>query len=109
MERTVDLGAYLKSLCRDIAAFQEMRTPNVRLTCEAASVHVGFETATSVGVVVNELVSNSYEHAFSGKGGNIAVTLDPPKKGCALLAIRDDGMGLLKPISGSTGLGLANE
>jgi two-component sensor histidine kinase/putative methionine-R-sulfoxide reductase with GAF domain len=106
LDQRVDLGAYLSSLCADIAAFQDHHAQQVNLTCQVAEVRVDLDLATTLGVVVNELVSNAFEHAFRQNSGTIILVLEAPEDHRTRLTISDDGVGLLEPIEGSTGLGL---
>jgi two-component sensor histidine kinase len=51
-------------------------------------------------LIVNELISNSLKHAFSGrKQGKIRVGLWPEKNGKYKLVVRDDGVGLPKGLN----------
>jgi two-component sensor histidine kinase len=63
---------------------------------------------TALGIVVAEVVTNSYDHAFpAGKGGSIIVTVRHGAGGIATMTIRDDGTGFLaKDESKRHGLGL---
>ena len=48
-----------------------------------------------VGLIINELLSNAIEHAFSeGKDGKIEVDLTAPDSGRVNLRVSDDGVGL---------------
>jgi two-component sensor histidine kinase len=64
---------------------------------------------TALGLVVAELVTNAYDHAFPGGEGaiNVAVRRDADDPGTATLTVRDTGAGF-KPQAGSKrhGLGL---
>jgi two-component sensor histidine kinase/putative methionine-R-sulfoxide reductase with GAF domain len=106
--RTVDLGAYLGSLCADIAAVQDRHARQVDLSCQIveAGVWVDLDLATTLGIAVNELVCNAFEHAFRERGGTIILVLEAPEGDRIRLTISDDGAGLLEPIEGTTGLGL---
>lgn len=94
MNRSIDFGEYLKSLCVSLQDLQRGQHPNVRLHCLADKIVLDLDTVTALGIVAAELVSNAYLHAFTTGTGTIAVTLrQDPKGGSVTLSIVDDGVG----------------
>jgi two-component sensor histidine kinase len=95
LSRTIDLGTYVKTLCSILPDIQITQNLNVRLTCEVESVTLDLDKVTSLGMIVAELVTNSYGHAFpNGKGGTIAVSLLHSKRDdTATLIVKDSGIG----------------
>ncbi len=55
-------------------------------------ITLGIKDSISLGLIVNEAVSNAIEHAYSAGIGRIDVTLQNHGKGC-ILTIKDDGIG----------------
>lgn len=108
LERTVDLGAYLDSLCASLPSLQERDIGEIKLTCTVETLPVDLDTVTALGMVVAELVSNSYAHAFPDLRGTISVTLTRSgPTGGAMLIVADDGAGFAeKPGSKRHGVGL---
>lgn len=93
MTRTMDFGVYVKSLCLNLAEVQAA-PEGVSLRCEAGRVVLDLDVITALGIVVAELVTNSYDHAFPGKKGTITVTLSyATGSPLATLTIADDGVG----------------
>jgi two-component sensor histidine kinase len=75
MTRTTDFGGYLKSLCLNLAEIQSGEPGGgVTLTCESDALMLDLDVVTALGIVVAELVTNSYDHAFPGGAGAIAVS-----------------------------------
>ncbi len=108
MTRTIDFGSYVKALCLNLAEIQGASDGMVRLTCDAESVVLDLDTVTALGIVVAEVVTNSYDHAFpDGKGGSISVSLHCAGGDIATMTISDSGTGFL-PKAGNKrhGLGL---
>ena len=61
--------------------------------------------ATTLGIVVSELVTNAVKHAFApGLGGQIWIRFIKSDAGVPELRVEDDGRGL--PEGGATGTGL---
>jgi two-component sensor histidine kinase len=108
MSRTIDLGEYLKALCGSLPGLQNQQNSQIELTCVTDAVHTDLNTVTAMGMVVAELISNSYEHAFTEVGGSIAVSLRQPEVGSgAVLTVRDNGSGFIEqPGSKRHGVGL---
>jgi two-component sensor histidine kinase len=95
MTRDIDFGAYLKTLCASLPDLEVGQTDKVDLTCTADAMMLSLNKVSTLGMVVAELVTNSYSHAFPrGRNGTIAVSLfGPQPNGRATLTIQDDGIG----------------
>ncbi len=103
---TIDFAAYLQSLCTNLANFQEKGEFPVILTCEATPIALGLDLVTALGIVVTEVTSNAYLHAFKSKAGTIKISL-VQEAGLNVLTITDDGVGfVLKEGSKRHGIGL---
>jgi two-component sensor histidine kinase len=96
MGRSIDLGAYLTSLCDSMPSLQTSITPDIKLICSSETLLVNIDTVTAIGMVVAELVSNSYEHAFADGVGTINVTLHHSGSDAAVLTVSDDGSGFME-------------
>lgn len=60
------------------------------------------DTALSCGLILNELVSNAFKHAFNGRAkGLISVLLRQEGEGI-LLSVRDDGLGMSEDLELAT-------
>jgi len=90
---TVDLASYLRALCERLPALQAEPSGVVQIVCRAEPVQLGLNEVTALGLVVAELVTNSYKHAFPDRDGTITVTLARATPGSAMLTVGDDGIG----------------
>lgn len=108
LSTTIDLGSYLEELCRSLPEMQEDKPERVDLRCDVEPLLLGLDSVTALGMVVAELVTNSYGHAFPQRNGNIVVTLLKNNgDGSATLSIKDDGIGFaVRTDSSRRGLGL---
>ncbi|HEY0419588.1 MAG TPA: GAF domain-containing protein [Acetobacteraceae bacterium] len=109
MARRVDLGDYLRRLCSRIEAAQDLSSRGIALAVETQPAEMGIDAAASLGVVVNELVTNAIRHAFAAAGGRITVRLVPGDgTSGAMLSVSDDGRGFDAAAEGR-GLHLARQ
>jgi PAS domain S-box-containing protein len=77
------------------------------LRCD--NVYLPMKHAMPCGLVINELVSNVFKHAFKGRSdGRIEISLSQSDDGNVRVSIRDDGVGLgarAAPAGGGEGNG----
>jgi len=109
MTRVIDFGGYVQALCKNLAEVQSVAGGKVRLECDCDIIQLDLDVVTALGIVVAELITNSYDHAFSDNSGNIQVTLAHPAhdKTKAILTIIDDGLGFEPQVQSKRhGLGL---
>jgi two-component system, sensor histidine kinase PdtaS len=104
IEGEVEISAYLRQLCDTLAAAMIEDAGQVTLTVEADYDLRSAQEATSLGLIVTELVINALRHAFpDGRAGRIMVQYEV-EAGDWSLAVSDDGVGTRqKPVP--TGLG----
>jgi two-component sensor histidine kinase len=95
MTRTTDFASYVKSLCLNLADIQGESDSGVTLTCDSESLVLDLDVMTALGLVVAELVTNSYDHAFpDGKGATtVSVRRAPGDIDMATLTVSDNGKG----------------
>jgi two-component sensor histidine kinase/ActR/RegA family two-component response regulator len=94
LSRTIDFGGYLASLCESFHELEDIRQPNIRLNCNVEPIVLDLDNVTALGLVVSELVANSYAHAFPDGTGAISVSLSRDEGGDgATVILTDDGVG----------------
>jgi len=94
MSRSIDFSEYLKSLCASLQELQQGHSPGVTLRCRADRMVLDLDAVTALGIVVAELVSNAYLHAFTAGKGTIDIALRQcPDNVSATLTVADDGIG----------------
>jgi two-component sensor histidine kinase/putative methionine-R-sulfoxide reductase with GAF domain len=100
---SVDMRDYLKALCANI----DPRRPNLTIDTEFEPISIPLDRAVPIGLILNELVTNSVKYAFDEKGGVINVTFRVNETiGEAELCVCDNGRGMGPARSGSLGLRL---
>ncbi len=102
---------YLKEYIADLAAgILAANTPNgknIGLEIMATeSIQLSLDTSISVGLILNELITNSCKYAFQSQNdGSISVHIQPKEKGF-LLTVKDNGCGLPPQFDQKNSLGL---
>jgi len=65
------------------------------LSIQADPIWIAVQNAVPLGLLVNELLSNSLKYAFPGdRDGEIAIALRATPEGQRVLTVRDTGIGL---------------
>ncbi|MDY0130539.1 MAG: PAS domain S-box protein, partial [Methanosarcina vacuolata] len=127
---TLDFSAYLKKLAKNLFKTYSLSSKNISLSMDLEEdTFLDMDTAVPLGIIVNELVSNSLKHAFTEKHeGEIRIQLcreetnktnkeankTNKEKNMSLfsLKISDDGKGLPEDLelecTESLGLQLVN-
>jgi two-component sensor histidine kinase len=109
MMRTTNFGSYLEALCQNIAEVQAVPDGAILLTCDSDGLVLDLDLVTALGIVVTEVVTNSYDHAFPGGKGEINVSMRHAAGDVemATMTISDNGGGFkAEPDSKRHGLGL---
>jgi two-component sensor histidine kinase len=71
-----------------------LRQPRILLTCQSVKLMLDLDTVTALGLIVSELISNSYLHAFPQGNGKINVSLAiSDQRDEATITLGDDGRG----------------
>ncbi len=92
---TVNMQTYFEGLVDNIFSAYEKTTQHIIVNIEAKNVFMNFESAISVGLIVNEIIGNSVKHAFADQA------IVSPKinlvckeiNGLYQIEIKDNGVG----------------
>ncbi|MGE5499162.1 MAG: sensor histidine kinase, partial [Syntrophothermus sp.] len=91
----VDLKEYVASLAELIARSYNELSRKVKLKLELESIKVLFDTAIPCGLIINEILTNSYKYAFpDSAAGEIVIRLSQTDNGMISLELSDNGIGL---------------
>ena len=109
----INLAEYIRDLSSYLLRSYETKPDAIRLELSADDVLMSIDTAIPCGLILNELISNSLKHAFSGrKGGEIRIGFHSDNEDRSVLTVGDNGIGFpedLDPRSTkSLGLQLVN-
>lgn len=93
----LDLGDYLDRLVQSIRSSYRATGDRIglRLMLPETEVQIDLERAIPCGLLVNELVTNSFKHAFTGeRQGEIVIQIAEAGDGLVCVSVGDDGIGL---------------
>jgi two-component sensor histidine kinase len=92
----VGLKPYAEELCGLLEKALFLRG-SIRLDCDVAPVALSRDRVIAIGLLINELVTNSAKHAFAGRpSGTIGVAFHR-NGGGYVLTVSDDGVGMPEP------------
>ena len=69
---------------------------DVKFKIEVDPISLSIEKAVPIGLMLNELITNSFKHAFKNKAGTITIEITEKEYGKILLEYQDSGNGLPK-------------
>ncbi|GAA4051619.1 hypothetical protein GCM10022409_43120 [Hymenobacter glaciei] len=90
----VDFQQFAEQLAKHLRS--AFAVPTARVVVQATGIRLGTDTAVPLGLIVNELLSNSFKYACAGgRACTVTVTLiEVPVTGYYRLTMADDGPGL---------------
>ena len=90
---SVALGAYVTRIVSAVGYIDGRR--GLRLNVDADTFDVKLDVAGRIGLIVSELLTNAFQHAFEGRdSGLIEVRLQQLSGGIIRLKVTDDGIGM---------------
>jgi PAS domain S-box-containing protein len=93
----VNFREYIQSLATQVFNTYQVDAPNVRLSLDVPDVTLDVDTVMPCGLIVNELVTNSFKYAFPDhREGEISIGLEHNGNGDFALVISDNGIGIPK-------------
>jgi PAS domain S-box-containing protein len=96
--KTIDFADYAAQLVNHIHRSFTRTTPQVTVRLDIHSFTLDIDHALPLGLIVNELVSNSFKHAFAGLSSDerkeLWVTMALDASECLALEVGDSGCGI---------------
>jgi len=90
----IDITEYIRFLTKYLFQFYDTDPRTIHLILEGDCIKVGINTAVPLGLVINEIISNSLKHAFPGGcAGKITIHTEERDDGIRIL-VADNGTGI---------------
>jgi PAS domain S-box-containing protein len=105
---SVNLGEYLQMLIGNLRNTYQSKEKEIRIGLVTCDVEIDSEKAIACGLLLSELVSNAFKHAFKDmENGEILIELTEAN-GICKLKVSDNGVGILPgtDIMSSNSLGM---
>jgi PAS domain S-box-containing protein len=94
---SIDFAEYMHNLADNLMASYGAASNGISLELDLNSALLVLDTAIPCGLIVNELLSNSFKYAFPGRaGGRIYLGFHPAEDKHFNIKISDDGVGFPK-------------
>ena len=91
----IDFGEYVNDLTSYLASTYKTNTSDIELKVDIIKLNLSIEQSIPIGLIINELVSNSFKYAFDERNsGKIEVILKKVSNSKYYLILSDDGKGI---------------
>ena len=92
---SIPLGKYVQELANLLVRSQNLHSRNIQLLVNTDPIIVKIDTTISCGLILNELISNALQHAFTdNRPGVIRVKVIEKPGDILCLCVSDNGVGL---------------
>jgi len=100
---SVDFQAYIEQMAQSIDANFNNEKKNITQHINTNNISLDIDTSIPLGLIINELLTNSYKYAFAGRdSGTINISLKEKNAEELELHVSDDGKGLPEHFDPST-------
>lgn len=91
----IELGPYIRSLAANLFHTYRQDAARVQLEIEIGDISAGVDSAVPIGLIMNELITNSLKYAFPGdRKGIIRISMQRQEDNWIRLTYTDNGVGL---------------
>ncbi len=90
----IEIKDYLEKLCKNLFATYNISNEQISLDTNIESIILDVDSIVPIGLILNELISNSLKHAFpDSKPGIISIDISKNNEGL-LMTVSDNGIGM---------------
>jgi two-component sensor histidine kinase/tetratricopeptide (TPR) repeat protein len=103
----IDVKDYLENLSQSLAGSFGYGKQNIQTDVRLPEASLDIDLVMPIGLIVNELVTNAFKHAFSGiNEPSVTISLQQKQAKLLELQVADNGKGLVEEKTGSFGMKL---
>ena len=89
----MQMDEYIIQLVQEIKTSYTKPDSKIELQTDCDPILLDFDTSIPLGLIINELITNSFKHAFPNGTGKITITFKAHPSNY-VLQIKDNGVGL---------------
>jgi PAS domain S-box-containing protein len=90
----IEIEKYVSNLSKNLLEIYHVNPALVKLDVDIDTISLNLEEAIPCGLIINELLSNAFKHAFpAGKSGVVTIAIKKRNKN-VILTVSDNGVGL---------------
>jgi two-component sensor histidine kinase len=90
---SIEMRRFVEDLCRQVEGIYK-RQDDIAVTVDVPVMYLDIDSAIPIGMIMNELLSNSFKYAWKEGGGEIHLAIKPVAEGRFELIYSDNGPGL---------------
>ncbi|MFH2218897.1 MAG: DUF3365 domain-containing protein [Pseudomonadota bacterium] len=103
----INMEQHIRKLADHISQLYSEPGKRIHPIIEPSEVYLSVNQAIPCALVLNELITNAYKHAFINRvEGSIRISIDSPTDGTVRISVRDDGNGIPEGLDPDNAKGL---
>lgn len=96
----IDFNEYVKKLFNHLYQSYGLNKTKFKIVNNVKNIQLGVDTAVPCGLIINELISNSFQHGFKGlESGEITIDMGHDENNNFTLKVDDNGLGIPKDLN----------
>lgn len=95
----IDFPGYVQNMIVHLQNFHHVDPRTIEINVDMEECLMDLSQAVPLGLIMNELISNAFRHAFpGGRSGTLTIFFRTLENGSGRLAVKDDGVGVPKEV-----------
>ena len=90
----VDINSYVESLMKSIINVNQNSTKDIKVFTDASDISLDLDKVIPLGLMLNELLTNSYKHAFKGRDSGMIHLFIKKENNIYFFEYKDNGIGM---------------
>lgn len=99
---TINITTFTKNLLERVTSVHKTNDQHITLSSDFGKIEIDIDTAVPLGLILNELMTNSFKHAFANVTNGVIDVSIKNAEGYLTLTYKDSGPGLPKDMDLST-------